>query len=104
MVKGGAHTTGATKQEKNKVLQTSCVSMEGIEESHDDEKLYDQVFQSIFPFLKQEIMWRLIVPSKLIFKKAHSKSAVMEAVLSLWLGYTCLLSSVQRGKALPPGS
>lgn len=56
MVKGGAHTTGATKQEKNKVLRTSCVSMEGIEESHDDEKLYNQLFQSIFPFLNQEIM------------------------------------------------
>lgn len=86
MVKEGAHTREATKQEKNKALRTSCISMEGTEESHNDEKLYDQLFQSSFPFLKQEIMWRLIVPSKPIFKKAHSKSAVMGAILSSCLG------------------
>lgn len=56
MVKEGAHTREATKQEKNKSLRTSCISMEGTEESHNDEKLYDQLFQSSFPFLKQESM------------------------------------------------
>lgn len=76
--------------------------MEGTKESHSDKKIYDQLFQSSFPLLNQEIMWRLVEPSKLIFKKAHSKSAVMGAILSSCLGYMWLLRSLQRGKALPP--
>lgn len=71
----------------DKVIRTSCVSMAGTKESHNDEKLYCQLFQSILQFLNQEIMGRLIVPSKLIFRKTHSSSAVRGTILSSQLGY-----------------